>query len=696
MYRLISATQVVAALLAIFAVCSPVVAEPLIVDVWPGKTPGDAGIAGQESTRTYESAIIAGPTKLITNVTRPTLTVYRPAKEKNAGTAMIICPGGGYHDLFWELEGEEVAAWLNSLGMTGIILKYRVPRRPADVKGEPPLGPQLDAQRAVSLVRSRAAEWGIDPKRIGMIGFSAGGHLALATATGFEKRTYEPIDVVDEVSCRPDFAVLCYSGYLKAKEKDATSAGIHVPAGTPPILLAHSSDDTISDAEHSVFMYLALKRAGVPAELHVFASGNHDFGVRQNEKLPSAWTQLCVRWLASLGLLSTNASLTSKAGAPTATVSKPADASPAAAQPADDIRELKLKQWAPKPMLVVKQTSVERPKSPAIDVHNHLGAGKQFLTPDRVGRYLQEMNEAGVATVVNLDGGWGEQLKETLSVLDEAHPGRFLTFAQINFDGIDDDGWTERETAQLEKSFQAGAKGLKFHKSLGLGYRYKDGRLMPADDPKLAPIFETCERFRRPVMIHTGDPAAFFTPLDRFNERWHELNEHPNWLFFGDRFPPREELLKQFANVVAAHPNTTFIGAHFGNNAEDLATVGRWLDAYPNLYVDIDARISELGRQPYTARRFLIKYRDRVLFGTDTTPRREAYRTYYRFLETDDEYFDCAASHHLQGFWMIYGISLPDEVLESVYRTNAERVLLRVPKTAASGDDPAKAVESRR
>jgi acetyl esterase/lipase/predicted TIM-barrel fold metal-dependent hydrolase len=668
-----------AALCILPLLTSAAVAEPLVVDVWPGKTPADVGVEGQETSRSYESDIIEGPTKLITNVTHPTLTIYRPAKEKNTGTAMIICPGGGYHNLFWELEGEEVAAWLNSHGMTGIILKYRVPRRPGDVKGEPPLGPLLDAQRAVSLVRNRAAEWGINPQRIGMIGFSAGGHLALATATSFEQRTYEPIDDVDKVSCRPDFAVLCYSGYLKAKDKDAISPGLHVPDNTPPILLAHSSDDTISDAEHSVFMYLALKRAGVPAELHVFASGNHDFGVRQNDKLPSSWTQLCLRWLTSIGIVGRTVAV---------------DVVPSEKPSTDDIRALKLKDWSPKPMLVVKQTTVERPMFPAIDVHNHLGAGKSFLTPDRVGRYLQEMNEAGVATVVNLDGGWGEQLKETLAVLDDAHPGRFLTFAQINFDAIDDKGWTERETARLEASFQTGAKGLKFHKTLGLGVRYKDGRLMPVDDPKLAAIFETCAKHKRPVMIHTADPAAFFTPLDRFNERWHELNEHPNWLFYGEQFPSREELLRQFSNVVAAHPDTTFIGAHFGNNAEDLATVGNWLDAYPNLYIDIDARISELGRQPYTTRRFLIKYANRVMFGTDTTPGREAYRIYYRFLETDDEYFDCAASHHLQGFWMIYGISLPKEVLENVYRKNAERVLLRAPETAGFGQgttDPAAA-----
>ena len=281
-------------------------AEPLVVDLWPGKTPGDVGIKGEETSRIHQSPLV-GPTKLITNVTKPTLTIYRPAVDKNTGTAMVICPGGGYWDLYWELEGEEVAAWLNSQGMTGIILKYRCPRRAGDVRGEPALGPQLDAQRAVRLVRSRAAEWGIDPKRIGMVGFSAGGHLALATATGFAKRTYEPIDAVDQVSCRPDFAVMCYPGYLKAKGKDEINPTIHIPADTPPIFLAHASDDNEgyggSNAEDSAFMYVALKRAGIPTELHIYATGDHDFGVRQNEKLPSSWTQLCLNWLRSRELL---------------------------------------------------------------------------------------------------------------------------------------------------------------------------------------------------------------------------------------------------------------------------------------------------------------------------------------------------------------------------------------------------------
>lgn len=282
-----------------------VAAEPLIIDLWPRKVPQDAGLTAEESSRIYDSPIV-GPTKLISNVTKPTLTVYRPAKD-NTRTAMIICPGGGYWNLFWELEGTEVAEWLNSIGITGIILKYRVPRRAGEERGAPAPGPLLDAQRAVSLVRSKAAEWDIDPGRIGMVGFSAGGHLALATATNSEKRKYEAIDDVDQVSSRPDFAVLCYSGYLKDKENNELWPGLTIPASTPPIFLAHANDDTSkiggSDPENSAVMYLALKKAGVPVELHIFGSGNHDFGVRKDRGLPTIWPQLCVNWLRSIDML---------------------------------------------------------------------------------------------------------------------------------------------------------------------------------------------------------------------------------------------------------------------------------------------------------------------------------------------------------------------------------------------------------
>jgi predicted TIM-barrel fold metal-dependent hydrolase len=345
------------------------------------------------------------------------------------------------------------------------------------------------------------------------------------------------------------------------------------------------------------------------------------------------------------------------------------------AQAPDHIRDLKLRDWEPRSMMVAKTTIIETPAFPVIDVHNHLGGGKEFLTAERVNRYLTEMNAAGVRLVVNLDGGWDERLKETLQALDLAHPKRFLTFALLDFSGIDEEGWTAREVKRLEEGFRAGAKGLKFHKTLGLRYRYKNGKAMPVDDPKLDPIWDLCAKYKRPVMIHTSDPAAFFTPLDRFNERWHELNAHPEWLFYGDKFTPRNELLAQRNRAIARHPQTTFICAHFANNPEDVATVSKWLETYPNMVLDIDARISELGRQPYTARRFFLKYQDRVLFGTDTPPSRAAYQIYYRFLETDDEYFDPAASHHRQGFWMIYGVFLPREVLAKIYYKNAERIL---------------------
>jgi acetyl esterase/lipase len=278
---------------------------PIVLNVWPGPAPDDQGITDAERSYIYQSPLV-GPTRLVTNVTTPTLTVYRPPPARNTGVAMIIMPGGGYRNLFWELEGEEVAAWLTANGITGVILKYRVPFRTGEVR--PPPGPLQDAQRAISLVRSRAAAWGINPGRIGTVGFSAGGHLAIAAATHFETRRYRAIDDVDRVSPRPDFAIGCYSGYLKDEGKDEVPAGMaHIPRDTPPVLLAHASDDDAkaggSDVENTVFMYLALHRAGIPTEMHVYATGGHDFGVRQNDKLPSTWTGLALRWLRSWKLL---------------------------------------------------------------------------------------------------------------------------------------------------------------------------------------------------------------------------------------------------------------------------------------------------------------------------------------------------------------------------------------------------------
>jgi len=291
-------------------VCSAVVAadNPQVVELWPAAVPDETGNLGAERSLMSpkldrKQVEVTEPTRMVTNVSRPSITIYRPAKDKDTGTAVLICPGGGYWNLYWQLEGEEVAAWLNSLGATGIILKYRVPRRSDDTRGEPARRPLQDAQRAVSLVRSRAAEWGINPKQIGMAGFSAGGHLVIATATNFEKRSYAPVDDIDKISCRPDFAIMAYSGYLKPKDKDELSPGLHVPAGTPPVFLVHGGDDIVSPPEHSVVMYLALRRAGVPAELHIYATAAHDFGVRPSDHPCSTWTQACATWMRLQGFL---------------------------------------------------------------------------------------------------------------------------------------------------------------------------------------------------------------------------------------------------------------------------------------------------------------------------------------------------------------------------------------------------------
>jgi acetyl esterase/lipase len=274
--------------------------KPRVLDVWPGKVPGETADLGPE--KTVEQKPGQREVIRLTNISKPTLTVHRPPSGKENGAAVIICPGGGYNILAWDLEGEEVARWLNNVGVTGIVLKYRVPRRPGQAKDEPPLGPLQDAQRAISLVRSRASELGIDGKRLGILGFSAGGHLAASASTNFDKRSYESIDAVDQESCRPDFAVMIYPGYLVPKGKTELAADIRVRKECPPMFLVHAGNDGVP-ADNSVHMYLALKRAGVPAELHVYATGGHGFGLRHSEDAVSTWPQRCEDWLRHLKVL---------------------------------------------------------------------------------------------------------------------------------------------------------------------------------------------------------------------------------------------------------------------------------------------------------------------------------------------------------------------------------------------------------
>jgi acetyl esterase/lipase len=284
---------------------------PVVLDVWPaGKVPGEKTPIAEESLVEMQAGntVIHNRTiKRITNVSRPTITVHRPeAVIKDTGTAVVICPGGGYNILAWDLEGEEIAAWLNSIGVTGIILKYRVPRRPGEPKDEAPPGPLQDGQRAVSLVRSKADQWHINPKRIGILGFSAGGSLAARVSTNFDKRAYEAIDDVDKVSSRPDFTVLIYPALqYGVKDRDHLTPDIRVSKDTPPTFFAHASDDEAkpAPADCSALMYLALKQAGVPAELHIYASGGHGFGLRASDKPCTTWPDRCTDWLRERGLL---------------------------------------------------------------------------------------------------------------------------------------------------------------------------------------------------------------------------------------------------------------------------------------------------------------------------------------------------------------------------------------------------------
>lgn len=267
-------------------------AEPAAINLWPGVAPGETGDIGPEGL------LPARPnaTKKIDrlgNVSVPTMTVYQPPADKRTGTTVVVCPGGGYSILAMDLEGTEVCEWLNSIGVTAVLVKYRVPRRKNRPKHEAPL---QDAQRAVSIVRSRAEEWGINPERIGILGFSAGGHLSATTSTNSDQRAYDAIDEHDKASCRPDFAVLVYPAYLVDDKTGKLMPEIRVDKNSPPTFFAHAHDDGISPL-NSALMYAALKKAGVPSELHIFTQGGHGFGLRPTDQPCSKWPQHCEAWM---------------------------------------------------------------------------------------------------------------------------------------------------------------------------------------------------------------------------------------------------------------------------------------------------------------------------------------------------------------------------------------------------------------
>ena len=329
--------------------------------------------------------------------------------------------------------------------------------------------------------------------------------------------------------------------------------------------------------------------------------------------------------------------------------------------------------YQPKSNLVQKQSTPSKPKYPVIDVHTHFSSD---LSPAFL---IEKMDELGIRAIINLSGGYGTKLDRMLEKFSQYDPHRLIIFCNLDLSKIDDPDFSEQMVAFLSAAHAKGAKGLKIFKNLGLTLKDKTGQIVAVDDARLDPVWAKAGELGMPVLIHTADPVAFFKPANRFNERLMQLKRHPDWSFYGAEFPKRETIIAQRNRVIESHPDTVFIGAHVGNSAEDLTAIGKLLESCPNLYVDIAARVAELGRQPYTAREFIIKYQDRILFGTDRYPGKSIqprYKIYYRFLQTQDEYFDYY-DHPFPptGEWKIYGLFLPDEVLEKIYFKNAQRLL---------------------
>jgi predicted TIM-barrel fold metal-dependent hydrolase len=341
---------------------------------------------------------------------------------------------------------------------------------------------------------------------------------------------------------------------------------------------------------------------------------------------------------------------------------------------AENRMTLLLKDWDPKPMLHASSHEVPYAKFYVIDVHNHVNDARGVHGPDVAPSVVvRGMDQANVKTVVILTGMWGEKLQGVLDKMVKPYPDRFVVFAQMDWSKIDDPNFSAEMVAQLDDAVKRGARGLKVLKDWGLGVKDKRGKLLPIDDPRMDPVWEECGKLGIPVAIHSTDPEAFFTPTDAKNERYEELMHNPSWSFYGAAFPTKQQLLEQRNHVVARHPHTTFVALHVANWPENLDTVSDWLRQYPNMYVELGARQAELGRQPRRAAKFFAEFQDRILFGTDSEPVPAVYANYFRWLETADEYFPYSG-YPGQGRWMIYGMELPDSILEKVYHKNAEKI----------------------
>jgi uncharacterized protein len=342
------------------------------------------------------------------------------------------------------------------------------------------------------------------------------------------------------------------------------------------------------------------------------------------------------------------------------------------AENAEQKKTLLLRDFQPQSMLHASAHEVKRARFPVIDMHQHVNDAMRI--EDRVppAELLKRMDELNVRTIVILTGMWGDKLQGVIDEMVKPYPGRFIVFTQIDWSRIDDPNFAQNTIQQIDDSVRRGARGLKILKDFGLGVREKSGKLLAIDDPRLDPIWEECGRLGIPISIHSGDPEAFFHPIDGKNERYEELIEHPDWSFYGSEYPGLESLLEARNRVFARHPNTIFVSLHMGW-PENLDWVEQMLKQHPNVYAEFGAREAELGRQPRRARKLFIDFQDRIMFGTDNGPELEMYRNNFRWLETADESFDYWGATG-QGRWTISGLDLPDPVLKKVYHLNAEKI----------------------
>jgi len=348
-------------------------------------------------------------------------------------------------------------------------------------------------------------------------------------------------------------------------------------------------------------------------------------------------------------------------------------------------QDLGIREYKPKSTLVVAAHPVPRAKYPVIDIHSH----HPRLTPESWAQVVKDMDALNLRILVNLSGGTGTRLRDGIEMVRRSPaPDRMVFFANLDFSDLDQPGYGRRAAARLEQDIAAGARGLKIFKNFGLTLKRAGGVRVTVDDPEFDPIWETCARLKVPVLIHTGEPAPFFEPVTPANERWLELQVHPERRRPQPEFPAFEALMAERDRLFTRHPRTTFIAAHMGFHANDLGRLGRMLEAMPNVVVETGAILAELGRQPRTARAFFERYQDRILFGKDSWHPDE-YPYYWRTFETADEYFDYYRDYH--AFWKLYGLDLPDAVLRKVYYANALRVTPGLPAAAFPLAEPPRA-----